>query len=82
MKESISKKNGRWLYIFGVIYLILLLVMRPNQQPMTYVRWIGFFILTQGLTQVIFPQFRCSKAVNFSVISLVIFTTISLAYQS
>lgn len=82
MKESISKKNGRWLYIFGVIYLILLLVMRPDQQPMTYVRWIGFFILTQGLTQVIFPQFRCSKAVNFSVISLVIFTTISLAYQS
>ena len=82
MKESISKKNGRWLYIFGAIYLILLLVMRPNQQPMTYVRWIGFFILTQGLTQVIFPQFRCSKAVNFSVISLVIFTTISLAYQS
>jgi hypothetical protein len=82
MKESISKKNGRWLYIFGVIYLILLLVMRPNQQPMTYVRWIGFFILTQGLTQVIFPQFRCSKAVNFSVISLVIITTISLAYQS
>ncbi|HBF17936.1 MAG TPA: hypothetical protein DDW37_09890 [Verrucomicrobiales bacterium] len=82
MKESISKKNGRWLYIFGVIYLILLLVMRPNQQPMTYVRWIGFFILTQGLTQVIFPEFRCSKAVNFSVISLVIITTISLAYQS
>ena len=82
MKESISKKNGRWLYIFGVIYLILLLVMRPDQQPMTYVRWIGFFILTQGLTQVIFPQLRCSKAVNFSVISLVIFTTISLAYQS
>lgn len=82
MKESISKKNGRWLYIFGVIYLILLLVMRPDQQPTTYVRWIGFFILTQGLTQVIFPQFRCSKAVNFSVISLVIFTTISLAYQS
>ena len=82
MKESISKKNGRWLYIFGVIYLILLLVIRPDQQPMTYVRWIGFFILTQGLTQVIFPQFRCSKAVNFSVISLVIFTTISLAYQS
>ena len=82
MKESISKKNGRWLYIFGVIYLILLLVMRPNQQPMTYVRWVGFFILTQGLTQVIFPEFRCSKAVNFSVISLVIITTISLAYQS
>lgn len=82
MKESISKKNGRWLYIFGVIYLILLLVMRPDQQPMTYVRWIGFFILTQGLTQVIFPQFRCSKAVNFSVISVVIITTISLAYQS
>tara|TARA_B100001057_G_scaffold227035_1_gene227342 strand:+ start:4821 stop:5069 length:249 start_codon:yes stop_codon:yes gene_type:complete len=82
MKESISKKNGRWLYIFGVIYLILLLVMRPNQQPMTYVRWIGFFILTQGLTQVIFPEFRCSKAVNFSVIFLVIITTISLAYQS
>jgi hypothetical protein len=82
MKESISKKNGRWLYIFGVIYLILLLVMRPDQQPMTYVRWIGFFILTQGLTQVIFPEFRCSKAVNFSVISLVIITTISLAYQS
>jgi len=82
MKQSISKKNGRWLYIFGVIYLILLLVMRPNQQPMTYVRWIGFFILTQGLTQVIFPEFRCSKAVNFSVISLVIITTISLAYQS
>ena len=82
MKESISKKNGRWLYIFGAIYLILLLVMRPNQQPMTYVRWIGFFILTQGLTQVIFPEFRCSKAVNFSVISLVIITTISLAYQS
>ena len=82
MKESISKKNGRWLYIFGVIYLILLLVMRPNQQPMTYVRWIGFFILTQGLTQVIFPEFRCSKAMNFSVISLVIITTISLAYQS
>ena len=82
MKESISKKNGRWLYIFGAIYLILLLVMRPNQQPMTYVRWVGFFILTQGLTQVIFPEFRCSKAVNFSVISLVIITTISLAYQS
>lgn len=82
MKESISKKNGRWLYIFGVIYLILLLVMRPDQQPMTYVRWIGFFILTQGLTQVIFPEFRCSKAVNFSVISVVIITTISLAYQS
>ncbi len=82
MKESISKKNGRWLYIFGVIYLILLLVMRPDQQPMTYARWIGFFILTQGLTQVIFPEFRCSKAVNFSVISLVIITTISLAYQS
>ncbi|HAN83153.1 MAG TPA: hypothetical protein DCQ59_08025 [Verrucomicrobiales bacterium] len=82
MKESISKKNGRWLYIFGVIYLILLLVMRPDQQPMTYVRWVGFFILTQGLTQVIFPEFRCSKAVNFSVISLVIITTISLAYQS
>ena len=82
MKESISKKNGRWLYIFGAIYLILLLVMRPDQQPMTYVRWVGFFILTQGLTQVIFPEFRCSKAVNFSVISLVIITTISLAYQS
>jgi hypothetical protein len=82
MKESISKKNGRWLYIFGAIYLILLLVMRPDQQPMTHIRWIGFFILTQGLTQVIFPEFRCSKAVNFSVISLVIITTISLAYQS
>ena len=82
MKESISKKNERWLYIFGVIYLILLLVMRPDQQPMNYVRWIGFFILTQGLTQVIFPQFRCSKAVNYSVISIVIITTISSAYQS
>lgn len=82
MKESISKKNERWLYIFGVIYLILLLVMRPDQQPMNYVRWIGFFILTQGLTQVIFPQFRCSKAVNYSVISIVIITTISLAHQS
>ena len=82
MEKSPSKKNGRWLYVFGVIYLTLLSVMRPDQQSIAHIRWIGFFILTQGLTQVIFPEFRCSKAVNFSVISLVIITTISLAYQS
>ena len=78
MEESPSKKNGRWLYVFGLTYLILLLVMRPEQQPMAQVRWIGFFILTQGLTQVIFPQFRCPKPVNLSVLSLVIITTIAI----
>ncbi|MDA7500536.1 hypothetical protein N8610_01625 [Akkermansiaceae bacterium] len=78
MEESPSKKNGRWLYVFGLTYLILLLVMRPEQQLMAQVRWIGFFILTQGLTQVIFPQFRCSKPVNLSVLSLVIITTIAI----
>ena len=78
MEESPSKKNGRWLYVFGLTYLILLLVMRPEQQPMAQVRWIGFFILTQGLTQVIFPQSRCSKPVNLSVLSIVIITTIAI----
>jgi hypothetical protein len=78
MEEGPSKKNGRWLYVFGLIYLILLLIMQPEQQPMTQVRWIGFFILTQGLTQVIFPQFRCSKPINFSVLFLVIITTIAI----
>lgn len=77
MEEGPSKKNGRWLYVFGLIYLILLLIMQPEQQPMAQVRWIGFFILTQGLTQVIFPQFRCSKPINFSVLFLVIITTIA-----
>jgi hypothetical protein len=78
MEESPSKKNGRWLCVFGLIYLMLLLIMRPEQQPMAQVRWIGFFILTQGLTQVIFPKFRCSKPVNLSVLSLVIITTIAI----
>ena len=78
MEEGPSKKNGRWLYVFGLIYLILLLIMQPEQQPMAQVSWIGFFILTQGLTQVIFPQFRCSKPINFSVLFLVIITTIAI----
>jgi hypothetical protein len=82
MEESPAKKNGRWLYVFGVIYLILLLSMRPDQEPITHMRWIGFFILTQGLTQVIFPQFRCSKSVNFSVVTLVIITTITISFES
>ena len=80
MEESPSKKNGRWLYVFGLTYLILLLVMRPEQQLMAQVRWIGFFILTQGLTQVIFPQLRCSKSVNLSVLFLIIITTIAISF--
>lgn len=79
MKEKPAKKNGRWLYVFAVIYLILFLFMRPDQEPMSHIRWIGFFILTQGLTQVIFPHSRCSKALNFSVVTLVIVTTIAIS---
>ena len=48
MEEGPSKKNGRWLYVFGLIYLILLLIMQPEQQPMAQVRWIGFFHTDAG----------------------------------
>lgn len=80
MEKSPSKKNGRWLYGFGVIYLTLFSVMRPDQQAIAHIRWIGFFILTQGLTQVIFPQLRCSKSVNLSVLFLIIITTIAISF--
>jgi len=82
MEEIPSTKSGRWLYVFGATYLILFLFMRPDQETTAHIRWIGFFILTQGLIQIIFPQFRCSRSTNFSVATLLIITTIVISLDS
>lgn len=82
MEEKPSKAPGRWLHLFAAAYLVLFLVMRPDHEPMGHVRWIGFFILTQALVQVIFPRFRCSKPTNFIVATVVAIATIFISVES
>ena len=82
MEETSAKTPRRWLYVFGAIYLILFLFMRPDKETTAHIRWIGFFLLTQGLVQVIFPQFRCTKTTNLVVATLVIITTIAISFDS
>lgn len=79
MEEKHPKTPGRWLHLFGAIYLVLFLVMRPDHEPIAHIRWIGFFILTQVLVQVIFPQLQCSRITNFIVATLVVIATIFIA---
>ena len=79
MADSKKSKYDRRLYVFVAIYLAFCAFMFPGSDPMFVVRYGGFFLLTQLLIQVIFPQFRSSKSANLIAASIVMIGVILIS---
>jgi len=82
MADPGKSKYDRWLYVSVAIYLVFCAFMFSRSDPMFPVRYGGFFLLTQLLIQVIFPQFRCSRAANISAASIIMIGVITISIQS
>jgi hypothetical protein len=80
-KEKISPSN-RWLYGLAALFILLFIILGSGSDPLFPIRMAGFFLLTQLLIQVIFPQFRCSKVANLNVTVIIIVTFILMSLNS
>ena len=82
MADDKPPPSNRWLYGLAALFLVLFVVLGRGNDPLFPIRMAGFFLLTQVLIQVIFPQFRCSKPANLGVALLIITSLIIISLDA